>query len=109
MAEIAEAFAAHSRGGPQREQRIERLGQPGDVEPLGNRLVQAGAFEIAPDIERIRSRDAADDADIAGIGPGAAVRAAGAANAEPLACGAPTPQPRGERNDKVAAHAPRVR
>src|SRR5438067_2590149 len=103
MAEIAEAFAAYSRGGPQREQRVEHLGQPGDVEALGNRFVQAGAFEIAADIERIISRHAADDADIAGIGPGAAIRAAGDRDAEPLTFEAPAPQPRSDRIDDVAA------
>ena len=51
MAEIAKAFGPEARGGPQREQRVEHLGQPGDVESLGYGLVQAGTFEIAADLE----------------------------------------------------------
>src|ERR1044071_2234785 len=104
VTEIAKTFLADARGGPQREERIERLGEPGDVEPFGDQLVEPGPFEIAADIERIISGHAADDADIAGIGPRAAIRAAGDANAEPLALEAPAPQSRGDGIDDVAAH-----
>src|ERR1043166_9838921 len=93
-----------SRGGPQGEGGVGRLGEPGSVEPFGNQLVEPGPLEIAADIERIISGYAADDADIAGIGPRAAVRAAGDADAEPLALEPPAPQPRGDGIDDVTAH-----
>src|ERR1043165_2721909 len=83
VTEIAKAFLADARGGPQCEERVERLGEPGNVDPFGNELVEPGPLEIAADIERIISGYAADDADIAGIGLRAAVRAAGDADAEP--------------------------
>ena len=104
MTEIAKAFLADARGGPQREQRIERLGEAGDVEPFGDDLVEPRAFEIAADIERVIAGHAADDADIAGIRSRATVRAAGDADAEPLALEPPPPQSRRDRIDDVAAH-----
>src|SRR5437764_10804670 len=101
MAEIAEAFVGGPRRGPQREQRIERVGDAGDVEPLGDHLVEPAAIKVTADIERIEAGDPPDDADIAGIGPGAAIRAAGDADAEPLPLEAPAPQPRRDRRDDV--------
>ena len=97
-----------ARAANQREQRVERVGDAGDVEPVGERLVEPGAREIAADIERVKARHPADDADIAAIGPGAAVRAAGDADAEPLAFEPPAPQPRRDRADDVVAHPLRL-
>src|SRR6266516_3402765 len=82
--EIAEPLAGGARRGEAGEQRVEHIGDTGDAEPLGDRLVEPGARESAADIKRIRSRDPPDDADIAGIGPGAAIGASGDADAEPL-------------------------
>ena len=56
--------------GEPREQRIERVGDAGDVEPVGERLVEPGAREIAADIERVEARHPADNADIAAIRAG---------------------------------------
>ena len=88
MAEIAKPLSG-AGGGEQREERIERVGEPRDVDPVGHCLVQPGAFEIAADIERIRARHPADDADVAAIGAGAAVRAASDADTQPLLLEAP--------------------
>src|SRR5579885_2400803 len=72
VAEIAEAFARLAPLGEQAEQRRQRIGDVVEREPFGDRLVQPGAGEIAADIDRVRAGQPADDADIAGIGPGAA-------------------------------------
>src|SRR5271163_4268933 len=104
VAEIAEALARGTRAGEQREQRVERVGEAGDVEPLGDRLVEPSALEIAADIERVEPRHPADNADVAAVGPGAAVRAASDADAEPLAFQAPALEPRRDRADDVLTH-----
>src|SRR5271169_3924317 len=93
VTEIAEALARAARAGEQREQRVERLGQTGDVEPLGDHLVEPSARKIAADIERVEPRHPADNADVAAVGPRTAVRAAGDADAEPLAFQAPALEP----------------
>ena len=85
VAEIAEPLAGRARCGVEREERVEHVGDFVEADAVGDRLVEPSPFEIAADIERIEPRDAPDDADIAGIGPGAAVRAAGDADAEPFA------------------------
>src|SRR6516225_3843475 len=105
MAEIAEALARNARRCEQREQRIERVGDPGDVETLGDHGVEAGAFKIAADVKRVETRQAADDADIAIIGPGAAVRAPGNAHTEAFVLQAPEPQPRRDHADDLLANA----
>src|SRR5580704_10334607 len=46
VAEIAEPLAGGPRSGPQREQGIERVGDAGDVEPLGDRLVEPGSLKV---------------------------------------------------------------
>ena len=84
VAEIAKALAVGASGGEEREERVEHFGDPVQRHLVGERLVEPGALEIAADKERVEARHAADDADIAGIGPGAAVRAAGDADAEPF-------------------------
>src|SRR4051794_38224586 len=70
VAEIAKALSGNARGRPEREQRVERIGEAGDVEPLGDDLVEPGALEIAADIQRIKAGHPTDDADIAAISPG---------------------------------------
>src|SRR5271166_2183229 len=104
VTEIAEALARAARAGEQREQRVECLGEAGNVEPLGDRLVEPSALEIAADIERVVPRHPADNADVAAVGPGAAVRAAGDADAEPLAFQTPALKPRRNCADDVLAH-----
>src|ERR1051325_3348644 len=74
VAEIAKPFIRPAGSGEQRKQRVEGIGDAGDVEPLGERGVEPRALEIAADVKRVETRDAADNADIAGIGAGAAVR-----------------------------------
>src|SRR5207244_9281332 len=108
VAEIAEPLAGQPRRRPPREERVERLGEALDVEALGNRGVEASALEIAADIERIEPRHAADDADVAAIGPGAAVGAAGDANAEPLPRHPPALETHRDPADDVALHTLRL-
>src|SRR6516165_3199156 len=74
MAEIAETFLGKACLGEQSKQRVESVGDAGNIEPFGDQAVEAGAFEIAGDIERVQPRHAADDADIAAVRPGATVR-----------------------------------
>src|SRR5579883_1501467 len=99
VAEIAEAFARLAPLGEQAEQRRQRIGDVVEREPFGDRLVQPGAGEIAADIDRVRAGQPADDADIAGIEPDAAVGAAGDADAEPLALEPEAAEPRDDRAD----------
>src|SRR5579884_4469801 len=66
VAEIAEALAGQPRGRKQREQRVERLGDLVQCQPVGDDLVEAGALEVAADEQRVMARHAPDDADVAG-------------------------------------------
>src|SRR5262249_60709040 len=85
VAEIAEPLVSETSPCKEREQRIERIGDLGEGESIGDRPVQPGAFEIAANVERIEPGDAADDTNIPGVGTGAAIWAAGDADAQPFA------------------------
>ena len=80
--EIAEAFPGIPGLGELREQRGQRFRHVIFRNTVEQLPVQPRSFEIAADIEREVSRHAADQPDIAGIGPGAAVGAAGDADAQ---------------------------
>ena len=95
VAEIAEAFARP----PLARRTRANSGSSASAMPAMSSRSASGWLsrvpcEIAADIERIEARHPADDADIAAIGPGAAVRAAGDADAEPLAVPAPSARSR---------------
>src|SRR6516165_11106637 len=53
MAEIAETFLGKACLGEQSKQRVESVGDADNIEPFGDQAVEAGAFEIAADIERV--------------------------------------------------------
>ena len=85
VAEIAKTLARVAVGGIEREQRVERLADGTERHLVDECHVEPRAFEIAADKQRVIAGHAADDADVAGIGPGAAIGAAGDADAEALA------------------------
>src|SRR5215469_1672862 len=105
VAEIAEPFVAETSPCKEPEQRIERIDDFSEGEPISDRPVQPGAFEIAANVERIEPGDAADDADIPRVGTGAAVWAAGDADAQPLAFQPQALEPRQDLSDQIVANA----
>src|SRR5580658_9140642 len=84
LAEIAETLGAVAVPGPERGDRLQHPALPVDRHALEDALVQPRSLEIAAEKDGIGVRSPADQADIAGIGPGAAVRTAGDAQRESL-------------------------
>src|SRR5439155_18991235 len=105
MAEIAKALAVPAGRRIEGEERVQNFGNLAERHLVGHRGVGAGAREVAADVQAEKTGHAADDADIAGIGPRTAIRAAGDADAERFALDAVTAQPDLDRGDDVVAYA----
>src|SRR5712692_3010254 len=108
VTEVTEPFARLASAGELREERIERVGDAAFGELLDEVDAEPRAFEVTPDIESEETRHAADEADIAGIGPCATVGAAGDADAEPLGQQAMTRQALLDRIDERRLDALRL-
>src|ERR1700730_13388972 len=105
MAEISEALAAKAGGRIECKEWIQHFGNFAQRDFVGDWGIEPGALEVAADEQGEKPGHAADDANIAGIGPCTTVRATGDADAEPLALEAVTPQPGLDRGDEVVANA----
>src|SRR5271170_5167018 len=105
MAEIAKAFGDGAMRSIKRKEGIERLADRAKRHLIDEQCIQPRAFEITANEQRIIARHPADDANIAGIGPGAAVGATGDADAEPLMFEPVTGETRFDASDDVVAHA----
>src|ERR1700737_4934316 len=104
MAEIAKPLVVEASGRIEREERVQHFGDLAERHLVDERGVEPGAGKIAADEQAEIPGHAADDADVAGIGPSTAVRASGDADAEALALEAVIAQPGLDRGDDVVAH-----
>src|SRR5580700_9806850 len=89
LAEIAKALVLCAPRRVDREERVEHVRNLVEADALGDNLVEPRPLKIAADINRIEAGDAADDADIARVRPGTAIRAASDADRHPLLLDAP--------------------
>jgi hypothetical protein len=105
MAEIAKAFAGNARRREQLEKRIERLSDRVQRHLVGDPGVEPRAGEVATDIQAVETGHAPDNADISGVWPRAAIRAAGDADAEPLALEPIMAQPSLDGSHDVVAYS----
>src|SRR6185437_11164952 len=108
VTEIAEAFAGAALGGEDGEELAELLRHLGIRHAVDQQGVEARALEITADEKRVEAGHAADDADIAGIGAGAAIGAAGDADTEPLVLEAVALELLRDAVDQWLAHALRL-
>src|SRR5512145_551754 len=101
MAKISESLAGVAATGEEGEQGFERRRDIAISDFVEQTFGQPRALKIAADIERVMSGHAADDADIAGIGPRASIGTAGDSDADPLVAETMADERRLDRADEI--------